>query len=312
MCALEKQIFVNVDGQQFGPLTDRDLQIWIQETRVLSQTLCWQEGMAQWLPLGQVFPHYFQAAPMPAAPPVPLAPDPAANYQAGGAVEMEIVDSGLFKMPKITLNNSQVVIEAGAMHYMRGPITIDAKLPSMGKFLKAKFTKEKAVRPVYTGTGEVYLEPTFAEYDILNLNQESWVLDRGAFLACETCVEVGMFTNKAVSGLFGGEGLFQTQVSGSGKVLFLSPGPLERIELVNDQLVVDGSFAVARTASLDYSVEKATKGLFSSWTSGEGFVNTFRGSGTVLLAPVPNRYVTLMREFGGIRSMLSSISRRSG
>ena len=308
---MEKQIFVNVDGQQFGPLTHQDLQNWAREARVQAETPCWMEGMAQWAPLIQLFPGIFQAAPPPtAAPPAPI-PQQVGTGNIGGSVEMSIIDSGLFKMPRIQINNSQVIIEAGAMHYMKGQITIDAKLPSMGKFLKAKFTKEKAVRPVYTGTGDVFLEPTFAEYEILNLQQESWVLDRGAFLACETSVQVGMFTNKAISGLFGGEGIFQTQVSGTGKVLFLSPGPLQRIELVNDQLVVDGSFAVARTASLDYSVEKATKGLFSSWTSGEGFVNTFRGSGTVLLAPVPNRYVTLMREFGGIRSMIGGISRSS-
>jgi uncharacterized protein (AIM24 family) len=86
-------------------------------------------------------------------------------------------------------------------------------------------------------------------------------------------------------------------------------GPLERVDLNNDTLVVDGSFAVARTSDLEYGLEKATKGLFSSFTSGEGLVNTFRGTGSVLIAPVPNRFITLLQEFGGLRHLIRGISK---
>jgi uncharacterized protein (AIM24 family) len=113
-------------------------------------------------------------------------------------------------------------------------------------------------------------------------------------------IEVGLWTNKAISGFFSGEGFFQTQVSGSGKVVVVSNGPLEEINLVNDRLVVDGSFAVARTAGIEFTVNKATKGLFSSWTSGEGLVNTFTGTGKVLIAPAANRHVTMMNYLGSI------------
>ncbi|GEM_PF-5773859 len=64
---------------------------------------------------------------------------------------------------------------------------------------------------------------------------------------------------------------------------------------------------VARTPGLEYAVERATRGLFSSWISGEGLVSTFRGTGTVLLAPVPNRFLTLIQEFGGLRALIHSI-----
>ena len=70
-------------------------------------------------------------------------------------------------------------------------------------------------------------------------------------------------------------------------------GKLQNIQLNGETLSVDGSFAVARQASLDFSVQRASKSLIGSMTSGEGFLNTFRGHGTVLLAPVPNLYQTL-------------------
>jgi uncharacterized protein (AIM24 family) len=63
--------------------------------------------------------------------------------------------------------------------------------------------------------------------------------------------------------------------------------------MVNDRLVVDGSFAVARTDSLKFSVQKSSKGLIGSMTSGEGLVNVLEGSGRVYLAPIPNQNVVM-------------------
>jgi len=43
-------------------------------------------------------------------------------------------------------------------------------------------------------------------------------------------------------------------------------------------------------------VEKATKSLLGSMTSGEFLVNSFEGTGTVLLAPVPYWQVMMLRQ----------------
>ncbi len=36
---------------------------------------------------------------------------------------------------------------------------------------------------------------------------------------------------------------------------------------------------------------------------------TFRGTGSVLIAPVPNRFLTLLQEFGGLRHLIRGISK---
>ena len=54
----------------------------------------------------------------------------------------------------------------------------------------------------------------------------------------------------------------------------------------NDVLRIDGNMAVAWSNSLNFSVEKSTKSLLGSAVSGEGFVNVYRGTGKVLMAPV--------------------------
>lgn len=290
-------LYILENNQQAGPFQEAEILGMIRQGRVNAQTLCWGEGMAAWAAIGETFPPLFASAP--AAPPPP----------AGGSTAFEVIQADLWRMPKITLRNEEVVLEAGALRYMKGNIEIDAQLPSVGGFLKSALTKESAVKPRYRGTGEIFLEPTFGEVNLMELNGEAWVLDKGAFLACDRTVEVGMFTNKAMAGLFGGEGFFQTEVKGRGKLFYLSPGPVQKIVLDGSEtLTVDGSFAVARTASLQFEVAKATKGMFSSWTSGEGIVNKFRGQGVVMIAPVPNRFLTLAQEFGGLHAAISRIS----
>lgn len=297
-------IFIAQNEQQEGPFSKDQLREFLASGKLAGATLCWHAGLSEWGEIQNIFPEL-----QPAGGPPALASAPPSSDLRVGRVTMEILKTEFYTMPKISIENADVVIEAGAMHYMQGTIEIDSKMPSVGGMLKSKLSGEKMVRPRYRGTGQVYLEPTFGEVTVLDLKGESWILDRGAFLACEPTVTIDAVTNKALTGIFGGEGLVQTGVSGHGKVMVSSPGPLERIELVNDTLVVDGSFAVARTNGLQYKLEKATKGLFSSFTSGEGWVNTFRGTGSILIAPVPNRFITLQMEFGGLRSMIHSMSK---
>lgn len=73
------------------------------------------------------------------------------------------------------------------------------------------------------------------------------------------------------------------------------------MELQNETLKVDGNFAVLRTASLDFTVERSAKTLIGSAVSGEGLVNVYRGTGSVWLAPTIKVYNTInaARALGG-------------
>lgn len=208
----------------------------------------------------------------------------------------EIIEKEGLRLVKVVLQNETVRTESGALYYMRGNITMQSKAPSAGGFLKSLATGENIFRPTYTGTGELYLEPSLSGFHVMELNSTEWILDSGAYWASDGTVEVGVERNKLISGLIGGEGLFQTKVKGRGKVVMMAQGPVETIQLQNDRLVVDGNFAIARTTTLNYRVEKATKSILGSMTSGEFLVNTFEGTGTVLLAPVPYWQVKLLRD----------------
>lgn len=258
---------------------------------------------------------------IPPPPPSPLAPPMALASSAArppglapqpGQTAFEVIQYEMWRMPKIAINQAGVFLEAGQLHYMLGYVQMQADAPSLGGFAKSMLTKEKAVRPYYSGSGEIYLTPTFGEVNLLDLRgNEEWILDKGCYLASDAGVQIGLHQNKMMTSMFGGEGMFQTSVKGVGKVFYWSPGVVQRIELQGQVLTVDGSFAVARTGSLEFKVERATKGILGSMLSGEGMVNTFSGYGSVMLAPMSNRYMTMISHFGGLHAAIQAI-RRSG
>lgn len=194
-----------------------------------------------------------------------------------------------------SLNGNRIRTQAGAMQWTAGKITMNANMKTgsvVGKILKSAVTGESVSKPIYEGTGYVMLEPTYKYIIIEDLS--SWgsgmVLDDGMFLACDANIkeEVVARTN-ASSAILGGEGLFNLSLSGEGIAVLESSVPREdliEIVLENDEVRIDGNMAVAWSKSLDFTVEKSTKSLVGSWISGEGFVNVYRGTGKILMAPV--------------------------
>lgn len=56
---------------------------------------------------------------------------------------------------------------------------------------------------------------------------------------------------------------------------------IDVIELQNETLKVDGNFAVLRSNSVQFTVERSAKTLVGSAVSGEGLVNVYKGTGQV-------------------------------
>ncbi len=110
------------------------------------------------------------------------------------------------------------------------------------------------------------------------------------FLASDGTVKQGISARKNISStLLGRECFFNLSLSSNGIVALDSNVPedeLVEIHLNNDALRIDGNMAVCWSNSLKFTVEKTTKTLIGSAASGEGFVNVYRGTGTVLMAPV--------------------------
>ena len=201
----------------------------------------------------------------------------------------------------IYLNNDKVTVEKGTMSYYYGDLEMvsGVTLENMvGKFIKSRITGEKMSQPEYTGTGMLVLEPSFRHFLVLDLEpNESIIVDDGMFYCAQGTVRVTAEIQKNVSSaLLGGETLFQQKLTGPGLVVLESPVPMcevDKVELNNDTLKIDGNFAILRSANLWFTVERSAKTLVGSAVSGEGLVNVYRGTGHVWMAPTIGIYKAL-------------------
>lgn len=209
------------------------------------------------------------------------------------------------------LNNEKVTIEKGAMSYFQGDIKMVSGVTignALGRFVRGAVTGEQTAQPEYSGTGLLVLEPSFKHFLVLELaDRESIIIDDGMFYCSQGSVTVQTVSQRTLSSaVAGGESLFQQQLTGPGIVILESMVPMSEIDVIdlyNDTLKVDGNFAVLRTSSLDFTVERSAKTLIGSAVSGEGLVNVYRGTGQVWLAPTIKVYKTLeMAQMMGLTS----------
>lgn len=213
-----------------------------------------------------------------------------------------IRQSGIkLKQVRIILEDSAVKLEPNSLSYMKGDIDVRSKsggLIGFGKkIITSKLTGETAFKPTYSGTGEIFLEPSFGHFALLELEDDEIIVSDNMFYACEEDVEVSAAMQKNISSSFlGNEGLYQTKLEGNGIVALKVPVPESEIFkciLINDTLKVDGNFAILRTGNIEFSVEKSSKSIVGTVVSGEGLVNVYRGTGEVWLTPTKNVYKDL-------------------
>lgn len=189
--------------------------------------------------------------------------------------------------------------QAGAMQMMVGNVEMNTGVKGgakgfLGSMVKAAVTDESAVKPEYTGNGQVILEPTYKHIllqDVADWGPGGLVIEDGMFLASEGTVAHNVVANTQSLGtaLLSNEGIYNLCFTGSGVVALESFVPYDELVeyvLQDDVLKVDGSMAVCWSGSLEFTVEKSTKGLVGSLVSGEGLVNVYRGTGKIWVSPV--------------------------
>ena len=181
--------------------------------------------------------------------------------------------------------SSGVTVQAGAMQWMLGDVNATTGVKGVGdllsKAVRGKASGESAIKPEYTGSGILVLEPTYKH--LILLDASDWngavVLDDGLFLACDSSLQhKAVMRSNVSSALAGGEGLFNLSLNGRGIFCIESDCPMEElieITLQDDVLKVDGN----------YAIERSGKSLIGSAASGEGLVNVYRGTGKVLMMP---------------------------
>jgi len=188
------------------------------------------------------------------------------------------------------IQNEAIMTESGAMRYMHGNVVMNSKVPGLKNLIQSTLSGTTIFKPTFEGTGKIILVSSFNEFYELMLQDDSYILESNSYWASEISVNIAAYVNNFFTGMMSGTGFVQPHVTGTGKVIISSPGVLEKVELINDRLVVNGPYIIARSANLQFSIQKPTKSIMGTLSSGEDFfVQVLEGTGSVYLAPIPNK-----------------------
>ena len=191
---------------------------------------------------------------------------------------------------KVTLDDDDVRAERGALNHFKGAIAMDVPLPSLKAWWVSLFSDESLLRPRYQGTGAVYLDSSLGGFHVMRVKPgERWILDTKCFWASDGEVKLSVHREPMWTAYWADQGLFwyKTALKGEGQVVLSVPGPIEEVELKDDQLIADGPFVVAHTSGIRLSVRRPSRSWLSYWMSGQKLAFCYRGTGTLLLCTTP-------------------------
>lgn len=213
----------------------------------------------------------------------------------------EILYQGSMPVVQVHLQKGErIKAEAGAMVYMDATVDVEGKAQGgiakgLGRMITGEsfFLQELAAN---RGDGKAMLAPkNIGNIIEINMTGKNWMIQKGSFLASEMSINTKVKSQGLGKALFSGEGLFIILAEGTGKIWLSSFGGIHKLDLNNEEVVIDNGHLVAWEESLQYNIEKASSGWVSSFTSGEGLVCRFKGTGTVYIQT---------RNFGSFLSML--------
>ena len=205
-----------------------------------------------------------------------------------------IENNSQFPFVEIALDKGEkAYIQRGGMVYHSPSVKLNTKLNAKGSGL------EKLVKAV--GRSMVSGESTFITEAIvvgeggvlalapnvpgqvmaLEIGDHQYRLNDGAFLALDGSAFYTMERQSFGRALFGGQGgFFVMTTEGEGTLLVNAFGAIKKIELQDQEMTIDNAHVVAWSKELTYDIH-LENGFLQSVGTGEGVVNTFRGTGEI-------------------------------
>lgn len=208
----------------------------------------------------------------------------------------KLTQSTAFPLVEVTLSRGEEIqIERGGMVYHTGDVTLEGKMNSgeggLGGLVKAIGRSVVSGESVFitrargmSDGAKIALAPGApGAVRELKLGSNQWRIRDQAFLACDGGVSYEMKRQSFGKAIFGGTGgFFIMETRGTGSMLISSYGDILELQVDSSKpLVVDNTHVVAWSTTLDYNI-KIASGTFG-FTTGEGLVNEFHGTGTVMI-----------------------------
>ncbi len=190
-------------------------------------------------------------------------------------------------------SGEQMMTESGSMVWMSPNMQMETKGGGLGKMFSRAFSGESMFQNIYTarGRGMIAFGSSFPGQikPITIAPGQEMILQKSAFLAAETGVQLSIHFNKKLgAGFFGGEGFIMQRLSGSGTAFVEIDGELVEYDLQpGQQIVVDTGNVAGFTPTVSMEI-KQVPGLKNMFFGGEGVFNTvLTGPGRVWLQTMP-------------------------
>jgi len=187
------------------------------------------------------------------------------------------------KRVHIELKNTEIKVESGAVHLMKGQLELDAKMTLSTSI-------QGSIRPKISGNGHLWMEPSYQYYAKIDIDGEI-VIEQGYFWACQGSILAKAKKISAKASVVGESSVFHTKLTGKGWIIMRLPVPeceVQKFQLNDEKLVVDHHKSVIwRSKGVSFSAEFAGKTGFQKAmnTSGEGVFRTYKGTGEVWVMP---------------------------
>lgn len=205
-----------------------------------------------------------------------------------------IENNSQFPFVEIALDKGEkAYIQRGGMVYHSPSVKLNTKLNAKGSGL-GKLVKAVG-RSMVSGESTFITEAT-SEVDggvlalapnvpgqvmALEIGDHQYRLNDGAFLALDGLAFYTMERQSFGRALFGGQGgFFVMTTEGEGTLLVNAFGAIKKIELQDQEMTIDNAHVVAWSKELTYDIH-LENGFLQSVGTGEGVVNTFRGTGEI-------------------------------
>lgn len=212
--------------------------------------------------------------------------------------EQQDKNEGLFeleteRMLEINLNG-QVWAKMGSMVSYLGAIKFEREKlleHGLGKLFKKALTGEGTALMKATGNGKLYLADQGKKISILNLRDESIIVNGNNILAFEQSIDWDIKLMRKIAGLMSG-GLFNVKLDGSGMVAITSHfEPLTLKVTPQTPVFTDPNATVAWSGNLQPEfVTDVSIRTFLGRGSGESIQMKFVGTGFVVVQPFEEVY----------------------
>lgn len=180
-----------------------------------------------------------------------------------------------------------IIAEADAMSTMSAELDMTAKFNGglLNGLIKKFLGGESLFVNHFTNNTSQTLSLTLVQatpgdMECKTLNGESYCLERGAYVASDPGVKLGIRW-AGLGSFIAREGLFKLIVSGTGNVYFGAYGGIIEKE-VKGEYIVDSGHLVGYETTMKLQ-PKLSNGIIGSFTSGEGFVTKVTGNGKIYL-----------------------------